>query len=94
MDDLVELIPTPPVDELVLPPDAMPLDFLVAVYRDQRQPMARRMRCAIEAAPYFHPKLAVTASIDSKDLASAIEAAIERSGRSLVIDAKPKADPD
>ena len=71
----------------------MPLDFLCAVYRDPRQPMQRRLRCAVEAAPYFHPKLAVTVGINGRDIAHELEAAIERSGRALVIDAKPKAEP-
>jgi hypothetical protein len=60
--------------------DASPLDFLTAIYRDPRQPMNRRMRAAIEAAPYCHPKLAVSANISGGEgIASRLERAIERS---------------
>jgi hypothetical protein len=47
-------------EALALPADATPVDFLSAVYRDPAQPMHRRLRAAIEAAPYLHPKLSVT----------------------------------
>jgi hypothetical protein len=30
-----------------VPPDAEPLEFLMAVFRDNRQPMARRMRSSV-----------------------------------------------
>ena len=40
-----------------------------------------RLRAAIEAAPYCRPKLSVTAMIGGKDFATALERAIERSGK-------------
>jgi hypothetical protein len=45
----------PDGESLAVEPEATPLDFLSAVYRDQRQPMQRRMRaaeicCAIRAS--------------------------------------------
>jgi hypothetical protein len=72
-------------DETVaLDENASPLDFLTAIYRDPRQPMPRRMRAAIEAAPFFHPKLAVNANISGgEDFASRLERAIERSGKAV-----------
>ena len=38
-----------------------PLDFLTAVYLNEQLPLSVRMRAAIEAAPYRHPKLTATA---------------------------------
>jgi hypothetical protein len=69
-------------DEVAVADDASSLDFLTAIYRDPRQPMPRRMRAAIEAAPFFHPKLAVNANISGgEDFASRLERAIARSGK-------------
>jgi hypothetical protein len=72
--------------ELAVPPGASPVDFLSAVYRDPRQPMHRRLRAAIEAAPYVHPKLSVTATVGGKDFAAELERAIERSGKAVMIE--------
>jgi hypothetical protein len=72
--------------ELAIPADATPVEFLSAVYRDTGQPIHRRLRVAIECAPYVHPKLAVTASFDGKSFANHLEAAIARSGKALVIE--------
>ena len=59
-----------------------PLEFLRAVYSDIRQPMHRRMRAAIAALPFEHPKLAVIATFSGGDgFAAKLEAAIARSGR-------------
>jgi hypothetical protein len=60
--------------------DAMPLDFLLAVFRDSRQPMKRRMDAAEIAAPFIHPKLAMigTANV-SGDFGTMLERAIQRS---------------
>ena len=55
------------------------LDFLRAVYADPGQPMQRRMRAAIAALPFEHPKLAVTASIgQNSGFAARLEEAISR----------------
>jgi hypothetical protein len=66
-----------------VPPDIEPLEFLMAIYRDHRQPMSRRMRAVEAAAQYRHPKLVAiaTTSINGNDFASLLERAIERSGR-------------
>lgn len=51
--------------------------------------MQRRMRAAIAALPFEHPKLAVVASMDAgPGFAARLEAAIERFHR--VLDAKPQ----
>jgi hypothetical protein len=75
--------------------DAAPLDFLCAVYRDLTQPIGVRLRAAIEAAPYVHPKLSATAFlVPGGDFAERLERAIGRSraaqsGGPFVIDHNP-----
>jgi hypothetical protein len=58
-----------------------PVDFMEAVYLNPNLPLNTRLRAAIEAAPYRHPKLAVTAHghFEGKDFASQLERAIARS---------------
>src|SRR5262245_53700448 len=68
-------------------PKATPLEFLQTIYRNSKQPMQRRLKAAIEAAQYVHPKLAVTALMESGDFAEKLDRAIERSRK--VIEAKP-----
>ena len=49
------------------------LDLLQAIYRCPDQPLSIRMKAAIAALPYEHPKLAVTAVLDgTEDLARII----------------------
>ena len=43
------------LDALCLPPNAEPLEFMLAVMRDETQPVWRRIEAAKEAAPYRHP---------------------------------------
>src|SRR6516162_7066206 len=60
--------------------DALPLDFLCAVFRDQRQPMNRRMKAAEIAAEYVHPTFKAMAVVHAGgDFATRHERAIERS---------------
>ncbi len=80
-----------PESEVAVPANASPLDFLCAVFRDTGQPMARRMRAAEAAAPFVHPKLAVTATLDGEGFAAKMEKAISRSnaaGATAVIETK------
>jgi hypothetical protein len=58
-----------------------PLVFLEAVYCNPNLPLTVRMRAAIEAAPYKHPKLSAHAigHYDGKSFAEQLEKAIERS---------------
>ena len=74
--------------EQVLGDDATPLEFLNTVYRDARQPISLRMRAAIAAAPFVHPKLSVSANFNS-GFGRRLETAIEKSGKAVIIDAKP-----
>jgi hypothetical protein len=65
---------------LQVAPEATPLDFLSAVYRDTRQPMERRMRAARDAAQYVHPTYKAMAIVPmGGDFAERLEKAIERS---------------
>jgi hypothetical protein len=83
----------PEEDEVPLPADATSLYFMQAIYRDSRQPMQRRMRAAVAALPFEHPKLAVTVDA-SRAFAAQMEARQRELGMSPVIDAVPKALPD
>jgi hypothetical protein len=59
---------------------ATSLEVLQKVYRDPRQPLNRRIRCAIAALPFEHPKLAVIARWDaSEGIGAQLEAAIAKS---------------
>jgi hypothetical protein len=58
------------------------LAFLQAVYCHDGLPLHTRMKAAIAALPYEHPKLAVTAVLDgTEDLGARLSRAIERSHR-------------
>jgi hypothetical protein len=61
--------------------EVTPLDFLEAVYCNPNLPLATRLKAAIEAAPYKHPKLSAAASVhfDGGSFAAQLERAIERS---------------
>jgi hypothetical protein len=84
--DLV-LAPIEPEGLLEMAPNATPLDFLCAVYRDSAQPMPRRMRAAEAALPFVHPKLSVVANVD-RNFGAQMEELSRQRGKSNVIDAK------
>jgi hypothetical protein len=73
-------------DEVPLPEGATSLDFMQAVYRDPAQPTTRRMRAAVAALPFEHPKLSVNANIDT-NFAARMEEIARLRGKSNVIDA-------
>jgi hypothetical protein len=78
-------------DELKLASDATPLEGLRAVYTNGRIPLSTRLRAMVEAAPYVHPKLAVTASIEGKDFAVLLEARLKKiNGRQTKVIEAPK----
>jgi len=90
----MELLPDlSPSDEAGHIDAASSLDFLQSVYRDPCQPLTRRMRAAIAALPFEHPKLAVTANIGpNAGFALRLEQARKRTGAArLIIDASPVA---
>jgi hypothetical protein len=91
-----------PDPTLALPEGYSPLDHMLAVMRDPRQPAWRRDRAARDAAPYCHPRLAVTAVVDERGFAERLDAAIARSetARQIerqvsgpVIEARPSSGP-
>ena len=63
------------------------LDLLQQVYRNPSLPLPVRMRAAGMALQFEHPKLAVMATIDSKDFGERLENAVKRSAK--VIEAAP-----
>lgn len=67
-----------------------PLEFLQSIYRDEAVPLPVRMRAAIEAANYVHPKLSMNANVG---FAAQMEATQRSVGLSPVIDVKPLAQP-
>ena len=50
-----------------------PLEFLQAVYSNEDFPLQARLKAAIEAAQYIHPKLTASAHVDDKDFAPLLE---------------------
>jgi hypothetical protein len=71
-------------DEIVLPEDGTSLTLLQKVYRSSGIPLMTRMRAAIAAIQFEHPKLAVTATVQAGDFADQLERAIERSRRVMI----------
>jgi hypothetical protein len=76
-------------DEIGAPPDATSLQVLQAIYRDPYHPLPVRMRAAMAALPFEHPKLAVVAQVGGPGWAERLEEAIVRSGKTLIIEAPP-----
>jgi hypothetical protein len=70
-----------------LPENGTSLNLLQQVYRNPSLPLPTRMRAAIAAIQFEHPKLAVTANLSSGDFADQLDQAVERSRK--VIEAKP-----
>jgi hypothetical protein len=68
-------------ESITLPPGAMSLQFLQAIYRSPDQPMARRMKAASIAIQYESPKLAVTVQVNDDSFAARLERAIARSNK-------------
>jgi hypothetical protein len=66
-----------------------PLEFLQTVYCNEGVPLSVRMKAAIEAAPYVHARLSVTANFNS-GFGSRMERMMERQGLSPVIEGKPR----
>jgi hypothetical protein len=77
-------------DRFELEPNATSLTLLQKVYRSAAIPLTTRMRAAMAALQFEHPKLAVTANVESGDFAVQLDRAIERSRKvSPMIEAKP-----
>ena len=57
------------------------LQLLQAIYRNRKQPLNVRVRCAIEALAHEYPKVSAVqvSHMNGQDFATALERAIERS---------------
>jgi hypothetical protein len=68
-------------EEPIAPEGKTSLQLLQAIYKDKKQPLNVRVRCAIEALQYEVPKLSATAiaTMDGKSFADALERALARS---------------
>jgi hypothetical protein len=68
-------------EEPIAPEGETSLKLLQAIYRDKKQPLNVRVRCAIESLPFETPKLSATAvaTMDGQSFAEALERAINRS---------------
>jgi hypothetical protein len=68
-------------EEPIAPEGETSLQLLQAIYRDKKQPLNVRVRCAIESLPFETPKLSATAvaTMDGQSFAEALERAIARS---------------
>ena len=69
-----------------LAPNATSLTLLQAIYRNSAIPLMTRMRAAVAAIQFEHPRLAVTASIQAGDFAEQLDRAVEQSRRVLMIE--------
>jgi hypothetical protein len=77
--------PTPgliTLDPLCLPPNAEPLEVMLAIMRDKSQPLWRRIEAAKAAAPYRHIRL------DGEFFRSLSEAQLDEVKNATVIDHK------
>src|SRR5579863_7356635 len=63
---------------IAVPPDATPLEFLRQVYTDASVPLPPRIRAAVEAAPFAHPKLSAIFDV-GRAMGRRLEEAIARS---------------
>jgi hypothetical protein len=69
---------------------ATSLEFLQAVYLNEQLPLSVRLRAAVEAAPYEHPKLTAVAlgRFTGEDFATRLERAVEASNRAKLIEGR------
>ena len=75
-------------DEIAMPADATPLEFLKAVYLNAAVPLGVRIRAGVAAAQYRHPKLSVVAAAgDPKFFADRLE---ERIRQAKLIEHQPQ----
>jgi polysaccharide pyruvyl transferase WcaK-like protein len=72
---------------------ATSLTLLQAIYRSSAVALSTRMRAAIAAIQFEHPKLAVTATVEAGDFAFQLDQAVERSRKvSPMIEANVSSD--
>ena len=59
----------------------MPLDGLLAIYRNPSLPIPLRFKAMAEAAKYMHPRMGIQVHMDETSFAGRLERAIERSNK-------------
>jgi hypothetical protein len=66
------------------------LEFLQAVYLNEQLPLTVRMRAAIEAAPFEHPKMTAVSVgyLTANTFAERLDRAIDASNRAKVIEGR------
>ena len=64
-----------------MPIEAMPLDGLIAIYRNPSPPIPLRFKAMAEAAKYMHPRMGIQVHMDESSIAARLERAIERAMR-------------
>ena len=69
-------------EELDGPEGETSLQLLQNVYRDRKQPLSVRVRCAVEALQHEYPRVSAVAvtSMSGQSFAEALDRAISRSG--------------
>jgi hypothetical protein len=91
MSALSEVLDRIQAQEVEIAPDGTSLDFLQACYRNPSLPLTTRMRAAIAALQFEHPKLGVSVVMDGGDFAERLEQAIERSSSVQAIERSSRA---
>jgi hypothetical protein len=90
VDAVLDQIEAQQADRFELEPNATSLTLLQKVYRSSSVALQTRMRAAMAALQFEHPKLAVTATVEGGDFAFKLDQAVERSRKiSPMIEAKP-----
>jgi hypothetical protein len=93
VDAVLDQIEAQQADRFELEPNATSLTLLQKVYRSPAVALPTRMRAAMAALQFEHPKLAVAVTVNSGDFADQLDRAIERS-RMALIEGKPIANTD
>src|SRR5262245_10931959 len=80
VDAVLDQIEAQQTDRFELEPNATSLKLLQKVYRSPAIALATRIRAAMAALQFEHPKLAVVATVDgNNDFAAKLDQALERS---------------
>src|SRR5262245_66060255 len=84
----------PIVDPARIEPDATPLDFLCAVYRNPALPLSTRIRAGVAAAQYMHPRFSLIAHpTDPRLFGARLERAVREHNKAKLIEAQPQPQP-
>jgi hypothetical protein len=95
-EELIDLQIMKKEEPFELEPNATSFNLLQAIYRSAAIPISTRMRAAIAALQFEHPKLVVMATIDGRDFGERLDNAVKRSSQIIeaapAIEDKPKTD--